>query len=424
MGRVIARDDLAITYGPNGDVERAERGVRAWTYAYDESGQRLLKRENGVVTMATLPGGVFLVGSDVVEPVVAAGHTVGLLVNGALRPLATDSRGTVIADRDGHTVDVSPFGMRTSHDALAAVIEYASSGYDPDLHAVRMGLRDYDPHLGRFRTPDPLYMEEIDRCASSPTQCELFAYVSNDPLSYVDPSGLEGRPAGAQPINSTSFIESYQDSTRSMADVVIDGYNGHRPIREAWSRYVWTPFGDATLWNNSEAMPRLGSQDRGLLMSLFRIGLSPVGNPALREADLSASRSGRILYVTERQGAWTDITTNQSANASTQTQDTEGTSRTTTATHSSEENLGLTAGSKDGPSGSLGIKDSRGFSDTRLSHATRMLQAGTGNQTSSTLPTQMRVSEVRLYAEMTDDYGNRNYYYVGNATLIDVRVRR
>ncbi|WP_169791368.1 FG-GAP-like repeat-containing protein [Sandaracinus amylolyticus] len=421
MGRVIARDDLAITYGPNGDVERAERGDRVWTYAYDETGQRLLKRENGVITMATLPGGVFLVGSDVVEPVIAGGHTVGLLVNGALRPLATDTRGTVIADGDGHAIDVSPFGVRSSHDALAAVIEYASSGYDADLQTVRMGVRDYDPYLGRFRTPDPLYMEEIDRCASSPTQCQLFAYVSNDPLSYVDPSGLEERPAGAQPINTTSYIESYEESTRAMVDGVVDGYNGNRPLIEASRHYFLFESWD---WDTSTYMRPLYSTDRTYLTMLTRFALAPVGNPALREAELSFDRTARLLYTVDSAGPWQDNSTAHTANASTQTQDSVGTTRSNTTTHANEGSVGAAVGAPGGPSASFGAKSSVSSSDTSTHQTSRMVQTGSGNTTASTFPTQMRVSEVRLWMEIVDNHGNRNYYQLGRATLIDSRVRR
>jgi hypothetical protein len=53
------------------------------------------------------------------------------------------------------------------------VIDYTRLGWDADLDAVRMGVRDYDPLLAEFWTPDPLYFENLEKCASSPLQCSL-----------------------------------------------------------------------------------------------------------------------------------------------------------------------------------------------------------------------------------------------------------
>jgi RHS repeat-associated protein len=190
-GRIVSRDDLTLEYGASGDVARATRGSRAWTFDYDDAGQRLVKREGGAPVALYLPGGLFLDASHVVEPVVAAGQIVGVLVNGQFRARGADPRGTIVNDEHGTAIDSSPFGARVTHPELAAALDYAQAGYDADLEVVRLGVRDLDPYLGQFRTPDPLYLEDLGRCASSAVDCSLYAYATNDPVSFVDPSGTE-----------------------------------------------------------------------------------------------------------------------------------------------------------------------------------------------------------------------------------------
>jgi hypothetical protein len=53
-----------------------------------------------------------------------------------------------------------------------------------------MGVRDYDPKLGQFLTPDPLYFADLDKCRASPLQCSLYGYAAGNPVSFIDPSGL------------------------------------------------------------------------------------------------------------------------------------------------------------------------------------------------------------------------------------------
>jgi len=46
-----------------------------------------------------------------------------------------------------------------------------------------------DPRLGRFLTPDPIVSKPSFGQSWNP-----FAYVRNNPLKYVDPSGFQEQP--------------------------------------------------------------------------------------------------------------------------------------------------------------------------------------------------------------------------------------
>ncbi|WP_437913736.1 RHS repeat-associated core domain-containing protein [Sorangium sp. So ce302] len=190
LGRTVMKGDLALAYGPNGQVERATRGASSWRFLYDEDGQRLVKLSAAGAPLAAYIGDdIYLDGSGLTEPVHVGGQLVGLLKNGVFQMLAVDRRGTVIADAGGTARLASPFGNRAVHPSDAAAVDYVEKGYDADLGVVRMGVRDYDPTINRFTTPDPLFLEEPDLCLASPVDCNLYGYARNRPLDFVDSEG-------------------------------------------------------------------------------------------------------------------------------------------------------------------------------------------------------------------------------------------
>jgi RHS repeat-associated protein len=220
-GRLTGRGDAAFTYGPDGHLSEADIGARTVRYAYDADGNRLLKFEGGDPVAAYFGGG-FLTNESFVAPLRIGGRLVGILERGEFQALATDPRGTVLADRDGTARLATPYGVRTTRPDLSAALDYVEKAYDADLNSVRMGVRDYDPLLGQFWTPDPLYLESMERCAESPIDCSLYAYARNNPTRYIDPTGLGvGEWFGRQWDKVTDKIlewdNDYQISFRSEA---------------------------------------------------------------------------------------------------------------------------------------------------------------------------------------------------------------
>ncbi len=191
LGRLARKGDLSFTYGPDGEVESARRGGQEWRFVYDENRQRVLKTEGGAPVAAYVAGGL-LSAEGLAVPLRLAGRVVGVVENGAFRPLATDPRGTLLGD-GGPPGQPSPYGVRAARPALSATLDYVERGYDRDLGTVRMGARDYDPELGQFTTPDPLFLEDLSKCAESPRECNLYGYALGDPVSFVDPSGLDAK---------------------------------------------------------------------------------------------------------------------------------------------------------------------------------------------------------------------------------------
>jgi RHS repeat-associated protein len=101
-----------------------------------------------------------------------------------------DSFGNILADTNP---GFQPFG-------------FAGGIYDPDTGLTRFGARDYDPAAGRWTAKDPI--------GFAGGQTNLYAYIDNDPLNAIDPTGL-GPQAGQLQTSLLSgdiCSESRQDS--------------------------------------------------------------------------------------------------------------------------------------------------------------------------------------------------------------------
>lgn len=61
---------------------------------------------------------------------------------------------------------------------------FAGGHYDPDTGLVRFGARDYDPEVGRWTSRDPILF--------AGKQTNLYGYSFNDPVNFIDPTGLYG----------------------------------------------------------------------------------------------------------------------------------------------------------------------------------------------------------------------------------------
>jgi RHS repeat-associated protein len=199
IGRVVERDGITLTYGPNGQIAEANVGSAEYGYLYDEAGNRVAKLAGNTPIATYLPDGSYLDATSITTPLRFANQLVGVLrasvgvspATKQLRMVATDLTGTVLSDEDGSPRLASPFGDRANHPSVAAAIDYAAKGYDADLGVVRMGVRDYDPTLSRFLTPDPLFLEDLTKAIGSPVEANLYGYAKDNPLKFADATGLD-----------------------------------------------------------------------------------------------------------------------------------------------------------------------------------------------------------------------------------------
>jgi RHS repeat-associated protein len=82
--------------------------------------------------------------------------------------------------------------QRMDYDEFGNVLMDTNPGFQPfgfaggledtDTGLVRFGARDYDPQTGRWTAKDPILFAGGDN--------NLFGYVQNNPVNFIDPSGL------------------------------------------------------------------------------------------------------------------------------------------------------------------------------------------------------------------------------------------
>jgi RHS repeat-associated protein len=95
------------------------------------------------------------------------------------------------------------------------------------------GARYYDPSLGRFISPDPLYVADPERCTTNPIACNLFAYANNNPLAFIDPTGLDGVVAGDE-----AYRRSVEESLQRIDPTArVDKETGE--ISQSWLHGLW-----------------------------------------------------------------------------------------------------------------------------------------------------------------------------------------
>jgi RHS repeat-associated protein len=92
--------------------------------------------------------------------------------------------------------DMTPFGQLINRHSDAEVVPFTGGEqYDVETGLSSYKYRSYNPLLGRWMSADP--SNEEYATLGNPQSLNLYSYVINDPLKYVDPLGLAGSSEGS-----------------------------------------------------------------------------------------------------------------------------------------------------------------------------------------------------------------------------------
>jgi RHS repeat-associated protein len=231
--RLIQYGQTTYAYTANGELRSKDAGGQTTTYDYDVLGSlKNVTLPNGTSVAYVIDGQNRRIGKKVNGALVQ-----GFLYQSGLNPIAEldDSNNVVsrfvyasranvpdymvkggttyriIADHLGSprlVVDVATgaIAQRMDYDEFGNVIldtnpgfqpfGFAGGLYDRDTKLTRFGARDYDAETGRWTAKDPILFDD--------EATNLYGYVENDPINWVDDSGekkkytsdLQGRQKG------------------------------------------------------------------------------------------------------------------------------------------------------------------------------------------------------------------------------------
>jgi RHS repeat-associated protein len=218
--RMVSYDGAAYGYRPNGELATKTAAGQTTAYDYDAFGSlRTVSLQDGRVLEYAVDGLNRRVGKKVNGVPVE-----GFLYEGQLRPVAwLDGNGQVYARfvyglhvnvPEYMVVGSATYRFLTDHLGSPRLVVNASTGavvqridydewgvvladsnpgfqpfgfagglYDRDTGLVRFGARDYDPSVGRWTAKDSIGFEGGDS--------NLYAYCTNDPVNFIDSTGLD-----------------------------------------------------------------------------------------------------------------------------------------------------------------------------------------------------------------------------------------
>lgn len=77
--------------------------------------------------------------------------------------------------------------------------------------------RYYDPVSTRFVSPDPLFVNNLDKCVDSVIECNAYQYTGNNPVVRIDLDGL-----------ASGDIRSYENATQNMSPGQVSEFNAQQ----------------------------------------------------------------------------------------------------------------------------------------------------------------------------------------------------
>ncbi|PYE49289.1 type IV secretion protein Rhs [Paenibacillus barcinonensis] len=213
----VTTDTATVGYQYNGDnllVERTENGLTT-RYYYDDGAQIIAEAEvrNGTPEFKAN----YIRGTKLEAIVYADASKAYVQTNG--HGDITELRDTNGALLNKYQYDVWG-NLESKEEKVHNPFLYSGELWDDTTHLQYLRARWYDPNTGRFNNEDTFEGELYD-----PLSLNLYAYVKNNPLIYVDPSGHReemspgGGGGGVSPVSRITY--STPKTTRSSSNLKL-----------------------------------------------------------------------------------------------------------------------------------------------------------------------------------------------------------
>lgn len=304
-------------------IGRKENGTleRAWLY---KDGLNPIAELDGVGNITARF--VYASSGNVLDYVIKGGVTYRIISDhlGSPRLVVNSADGTVV-----EAIEYDDWGNVLS-DTYPGFLPFGYAGglYDADTRLIRFGARDYDPEVGRWTAKDPIRFD-----GDGPN---LYGYVTNDPINFVDVNGLFQDSSGLAMVevykeigeainNFTAGVGSYfRGHYRSARHQYRShGFMGYsEEVKAAAENKIFDEICDALInneWfrnlvieevkkyiknNRALAAGRLGT---GQAINLALVSLAPGALPKLilailGQATVLHSLQGDIRYLIETEG--------------------------------------------------------------------------------------------------------------------------
>jgi len=222
-GNQLTRGSDAFTWDYDNRLTSATVGGATTTYQYDADGVRQAKtvgsgtpinylwdRESGLPLLVDDGSTAYVHADGLLENISGSTdtHYLGDAL-GSVRGL-TDGTGSLTA-----TADYDVFGALRG-GAGTGTFGFTGEQYDAETGYTYLRARYYDPTIGRFASAD-----SVQPNAPGTQGYNLYAYVANNPSTWVDPSGYTAVAAGTVPLPTIDAAAAAMIAQRVMLPVAL-----------------------------------------------------------------------------------------------------------------------------------------------------------------------------------------------------------